>query len=308
MMLQRLKQSDAIQGLAMTNRPTQSLLLAVVVGIAIMSSIAASSAFAQGRQLSSPEEWEWVDSKTVEGCVHGSLKSSSMKREIGYNVYLPPAYMTEPKERFPVVYYLHGAGGTEASAISFTWAVRQAIKDKAIEDVIYVFPNGGRYSGYRDWDDGSVMAETWIIKELIPHIDKTYRTIESRGGRALCGWSMGGGGSLRFVTKYPDMFCAAATMAASLGRRNKPDSPNIAAAHLEENIEAIRGKTGFWLVVGEADSLQKGNKEFVKKLVELNVDHTFQTVPEVGHNLGELNKRFHRDIVVMLADYYEAAR
>ena len=99
---------------------------------------------------------------------------------------LPNQYDASPDRRYPVVYYLHGAGGSESSSREFAWAVKQGIADGAIDEVIYIFPNGGHYGGYRDWDDGSVMAETWIIKELIPRIDSTYRTIASRNGRALC--------------------------------------------------------------------------------------------------------------------------
>ncbi len=62
------------------------------------------------------------------------------------------------------------------------------------------------------------------------------------------------------------------------------------------------------MAVGESDSLLQVNQEFSQLLNDLNVDHTFQTVPEVGHNLGELNKRFHREIIIMLAKHYDAAR
>lgn len=278
-----------------------------VLGVAILLGTNVDILSAQNREHLSPDEWKWLNDEVVEKCVHGSIESPSMKREIGFNIYLPPAYKADPKKHFPVVYFLHGGGGTEASAKAFTWAVDLAIREKAIGDVIYVFPNGGQYSGYRDRDDGSVMAETWIIKELIPHIDKTYRTIDSRSGRALSGWSMGGGGSLRFMAKYPEMFCAAATMAASIVRGQK-DTQDRVAAHVQINVEAIRGKTGLWITVGEADSLFAENVEFSKMLNDLNIDHTFQTVPEVGHKLGEFIKRFHREIVEVLASNYEAAK
>ena len=58
--------------------------------------------------------------------------------------------------------------------------------------------------------DGATAAA--FIKELIPHIDKTYRTIASRKGRAIEGFSQGGRGTARHMFKYPELFCSVAPM------------------------------------------------------------------------------------------------
>jgi endo-1,4-beta-xylanase len=55
------------------------------------------------------------------------------------------------------------------------------------------------------------MMETTVIKELIPHIDATYRTLTTQDGRAIQGGSMGGMGSLKFAFKYPGLFSSAAS-------------------------------------------------------------------------------------------------
>ena len=52
---------------------------------------------------------------------------------------------------------------------------------------------------YYDSLDGSIMMETTVIQELIPHTDATYRTVATRDGRAVQGGSMGGMGSLKFA-------------------------------------------------------------------------------------------------------------
>lgn len=250
-------------------------------------------------QRTPPSEWKWVDRNIAENCEHGTLYSNASKREIGFSVYLPPSYTVETARRYPVVYYLHGAGGSESSSREFAWAVEKAIKEGVIEETIYVFPNGGHYSGYRDWEDQSVMAETWIIKELIPHIDKSFRTLAVRGKRALCGWSMGGNGSLRFLCKYSDTFCAAATMAAALTMRGG-DPNDTAEANLIKNVDRLRGRTAIWMAVGEQDRLKDGNVSFAEQLEKLEVESTLTILPDVGHNLGTLSSKFHRDIVLML--------
>lgn len=271
--------------------------------------IASTLALAQNRPerpSQDPATWQWVVPEKIPGMVHGTLMSGSMKREIGFNVFLPPAYEKSSETRFPVVYYLHGASGSERSALEFGDLVRGAIKRGEIGDVIYVFPNGGHYGGWRDWPDGRVMAETWIIKELIPYIDATYRTIASREGRALSGWSMGGGGSLRFVMKHPGMFCAAATLSAALGYNENPG--DSAADHAKANADAVRGKTGLFMVVGEDDGLFKAHKPFLETLTALKIGLEFKSQPGVGHNLGKMKELFGADAVRFLAQHYSKAR
>lgn len=256
-------------------------------------------------QRSPPSEWKWIDKNIAEGCEHATLFSPTMNREVGYSLYLPPSYVDSPDRRYPVVYYLHGAGGSESSSREFAWAVRQAIAEEKIEDMICVFPNGGHYSAYRDWKDDNVKAETWVIGELIPHIDKTLRTIARREGRALCGWSMGGGGSLRFLTKYPDMFCGAATLSAAVGYE-ADGRKDTAENHLMANAEKLRGRTGIWMAVGADDFLRSNNEDFVASLKKSKLEHSFQIAKDVDHNLGKMMGLFHDEVVMALAENLDA--
>ena len=139
-----------------------------------------------------PESWTWVVEKDFPGYTHLVLESASMKRKMGVNLFLPPSYESSADRRYPVVYYLHGATGTESSVYDLGDVVQRGLREGRLAETIYVFPNAGHYSGYRDWPDKNIKAETWIIAELIPYIDAHYRTIDAREGRALCGWSMGG--------------------------------------------------------------------------------------------------------------------
>jgi enterochelin esterase-like enzyme len=58
--------------------------------------------------------------------------------------------------------------------------------------------------------------ETAVIRDLIPDVEKTYRTLRTRDGRLIGGLSMGGYGSLRFALKYPEMFAAAALLSPAI--------------------------------------------------------------------------------------------
>jgi enterochelin esterase-like enzyme len=150
--------------------------------------------------------------KTTPGLVHVTYESKAMQTTVGYSVVLPPGY-EKSKERYPVVYWLHGGGGNESSSLSTARTWLELYGSEKLRPVILVYPNGFR-SGYMDHFDGKIMVESMTIRELTPRIEKTYRTIARREGRAVHGFSMGASGSLKFAFKYPDMFCSAVALAA----------------------------------------------------------------------------------------------
>ena len=141
---------------------------------------------------------------------HATFNSSSMGTPVGYNIYLPPGYddAANRRTRYPVIYYLHGGRpGSESVSIGVAEHVHAAIASGAVRPVIFVWPNGGRVSWY---DYGDSMGEGVFVRELIPHIDDTYRTLAHRGGRALQGFSQGGRGTTRIMFRYPHLFISAA--------------------------------------------------------------------------------------------------
>ncbi len=225
-------------------------------------------------------KWNIPDGPKIKDVTHGSFHSEAIGQEVGYNVYLPPGY-AEGEARYPVVYFLHGAGGNENSDAGGFSALlaKQAAENKG-QPAICVFPNGGM-SGYRD--SMTTKGETLIIKELIPLIDKTYRTKASREGRVICGFSMGGGGAIRLALKHPDLFSAAGSWAAALGGRGGSEPPaELSLDHLRE----VAGKVRLYLVVGDEDNLKNAHTPFVKNLEEAKYPHRYQELPGVGHNLG----------------------
>ena len=160
--------------------------------------------------------FQWVNplkNKGLAGVSHGTFKSPSMKLDVGYCIYLPPEYANAKSKtsRYPVVYYLHGGRpGNENKSVSLSSLVHAAIVKDDIKPTIYVFVNGGPVSHYNMPDRDNAMGEDVFIKELIPHIDKTYRTIANQRGRAIEGFSQGGRGTARIMFKHPHLFCSAA--------------------------------------------------------------------------------------------------
>lgn len=158
--------------------------------------------------------FSWVNpisaDQALPGLTHATFQSPSMAVPVGYNIYLPPGYddAANREARYPVIYYLHGGRpGNESRTVGLAEHVHAAITSGSVRPLIVVWPNGGKVSWY---DHGDSMGEEVFVREVIPHIDRTYRTVAHRAGRALQGFSQGGRGTTRIMFRYPELFVSAA--------------------------------------------------------------------------------------------------
>jgi enterochelin esterase-like enzyme len=252
---------------------------------------------------------------------HKTFPSAAMKQDVGYNIYLPPGYAENATQRYPVVYWFHGMNNSESSDQFPAKYLDDGIKDKSLPPMIIVYACGGQKSFYSDSIDGKFMAETGIIKELIPHIDATYRTIATREGRAVQGMSMGGFGCLKLAFKYPELFSSAVAFAG--GYVDAPflnkKSPELIeklfgdAAKFDENhpfnwakknAEQFRGKLAIKMYIGNKDFLYDCNKQMHAILDELKVPHEYIEVDGVEHNLGKLSQFAKKDGFKFAAEHF----
>ena len=140
--------------------------------------------------------------------------AAALNRDWHYNVYLPDGY-AEGKQNYPVLYLLHGYDEDAEE-----WVVKGnivALIDKLIADgdippCLVVMPSAGK-SWYLDRQE---KMETAFIQDLIPDVDRRFRTISRRDGRVIGGESMGGYGALRFVLIYPELFQAVALLSPAI--------------------------------------------------------------------------------------------
>jgi len=179
---------------------------------AVVSLWPAASAMAQEKA----PPFRWVNKLPAERTPllkHGTFHSASNDADVGYYIYLPPGSQEGGNEkRYPVVYYLHGGRpGGENKSVSMAPLIDAGIRSGRVPPMIYVFVNGGEMSHY-DFAARKSYGETAFVKELIPHIDATYRTIARREGRGIEGFSQGGRGAARIMFKHPELFCSAAPM------------------------------------------------------------------------------------------------
>lgn len=259
-----------------------------------------------GKKSPAPFRWvapmenaEWARKILPEGVRHATFRSPSMDIEVGYYLYLPPGYESGT-QRYPVVYHLHGGRpGAENKAVRLATFIDTAIRAGQIEPTIYVFPNGGPVSWYDMTDRPNALGETVFVKELIPHIDRTWRTWGTREGRALEGYSQGGRGATRILFKHPELFLSGAPGGSGYGpertiRDNEGrESENLRILPLGYNTwdlaEAYaarpdRPALSLLLWDGTKCFNYADNLQFSEHLKGLGIEHGFLSLDGIGHS------------------------
>jgi endo-1,4-beta-xylanase len=268
-------------------------------------------------------EWLEPDHSAPNGTQYKTFQSKTLNREVSYLVWLPPGY-AQSTNRYPVIYWLHGSSGHQfGGATIFLPHVPEAIKEGALPPVIVVSVNGMVKSFYCDSSDGQCPMESVIIKDLIPHVDATYRTIAKREGRVIEGYSMGGYGAGHLGFKYPEMFGTVVINAGALVDPNLADFPPIfvvfgndnarrVAEHPRElarkNADKLRDNTHIRIGCGSRDGLLSRNQDLHELLTQLGIKHDYEIVPDVAHEsdlyyqkLGTKVFEFHRNGFAALA-------
>jgi len=262
------------------------------------------------RQLLREGRIRWNDGHRdgAEDMLVRTFQSQVVGDKVSYLIYLPPQYESEKERRFPVVYWLHGGGGTQRDCWRFLEQVKPAMAKGLCPPIIVVGVNGIAGNIYSDSSDGELPFESVITKDLIPHIDATYRTISDRKGRALEGFSMGGFGSLHLGLKYPETFGAMTALGPALLEFDS-GTPNVERAlqsgpyegdrdyfHLndpfylaEKNAQAIRGRTFVRLLDNEKPDTftHRRTLEFASLLDRLNITHEYIRLEGTGHSYAK---------------------
>ncbi|MEO6393508.1 MAG: alpha/beta hydrolase family protein [Pyrinomonadaceae bacterium] len=238
------------------------------------------------------------------------LNSKLMTRQIPYAVVLPQNYESDKQVRFPVIYLLHGLGGSYKNFVDDPKRLAYYAQHRFI--VVSVEGGSGFYTDSATKPNDKY--ETYIINELIPEIDKNYRTVTDRSGRAVAGMSMGGYGALKFGIKYPQMFALAAAWSGGIPSASwhkasdLPPIPEIVQpltaafgdgtdpAPLTANdlfrlfrdypAGKITALPFFYLDCGTGDELGllKPNQQLAEILVSRQIPHEFRQLPG-GHAL-----------------------
>ncbi len=122
-------------------------------------------------------------------------------------VVLPPSYYEQPKRRYPVYYDVSGYGGT-LFQLQFQWAAGQPGPEEGETEFIRVYLTGQCKWGHHVYANSATNGPRGdaLISEMIPKIDKSFRTIAEPTARFVGGHSSGGWSALWLQVRYPEIF------------------------------------------------------------------------------------------------------
>jgi enterochelin esterase-like enzyme len=243
-------------------------------------------AFAQQITKQAPEGFDLEQS----GIKPGTIKTVEYESEtVGTTrkavIYTPPGYSED--DTYPVLYLLHGIGGTETEWLDNgnpQIILDNLYADGKLESMIVVMPNGRAMK--EDRATGNIFApdkvqafadfEQDLLNDLIPFIEETYPVYTDRENRALAGLSMGGGQSLNFGLGNLDRFAWVGGF-SSAPNTKEPQFllPNPEKAKEQLNL--------LWISCGNEDGLMNISKRTHLYLQKHEVPHIFYVEPG-GHD------------------------
>ncbi len=217
-----------------------------------------------------------------------AIYSQAMHKNIPCVVIKPDAHKKK-KNRFPVVYLLHGWSGNYSN-----WIIKEPLLVQYADqfNCIIVCPDGGYSSWYFDSPiDSNYRYETHVGIEVPAFIDSVYHTIPDRKNRAITGLSMGGHGAFWLAFRHANIFGAVASMSGgvdlleSINRFDisKRIGDNISTWNNYSIINLVeqypKDSLNIFFDCGIEDIFIKGNRLLNEKLLQLKIPHDYTERP-----------------------------
>jgi enterochelin esterase-like enzyme len=231
-----------------------------------------------------PASLPWEVNDIPHGVVHHEFyRSKIVGDDRDFYVYTPPAYNAQIKQKYPVLYLLHGFSD---DASGWTTVGRaNVILDNLIaqgkaKPMIVVMPLGyGEPSivkaGFHGFDNDQEARKRnydkftdTLLTEVIPQVESQYHVLQDRNSRAIAGLSMGGSESLRTGLNHLDQF--AWIGAFSSGGLNKEFDQMFPQLDSSANKQLRL----LWIACGTEDHLITINREFRQWLTSKGIEHT----------------------------------
>ena len=251
---------------------------------------------------------------------YAEFESASLGQKVRYAVSLPASYDEKKTQRYPLVIFLHGLNNDERSweAEGLQARLESLRAEGKVGEYVVAMPFGAN-SFYLNAKDGA-RYEDAIVKDFLPFVDKTYRTVAKPSARLVEGISMGGYGALLIAFKHPELFAGVAAHSAALfdelpappaDQSNRiggfryalatrlfgapPDAEYFKANNPLQLARANAAKIKnlkIYFDVGEQDryGFQTGNQKLDSALTEAGVRHEFHLVAG-NHGWSFLNAR-----------------
>lgn len=216
-------------------------------------------------------------------------------------IYTPAGYETSDT-RYPVLYLLHGIGGDEEAWLGSGRAIQildNLIAQGKAESIIVVMPNGNvsQEAAPGKSSDGFVMPsfnlpntmdgtfeETFI--DIMSFVERNYRTLESKEGRAIAGLSMGGYHTAYISINHPNTFDYVGLFSPALNVNpgNNPTAPAYQNLDKKLKQQMDNGYELYWIAVGKDDfpMLYQGIQDYRKELDSLGMEYVYKET-DGGH-------------------------
>jgi len=257
-----------------------------------------------------------------ENIPHGELTaveydSKSLGTHRRMRVYTPPGYSTSRK--YPVLYLLHGIGGTDTEWTQSCHAnnvIDNLLAEGKIQPMVMVFPDGnssrtvadlnappaprggapggapagapgagaGRGRGM-NMDAWLTPFENDLLKDIVPYVDSHYSVYTDRDHRALAGLSMGGGQTLNIGLVHPETFAYVGGFSSAPDTR-QPPTALVPDPSVPKQLKLV------WLACGNRDGLIRISQAVHQYLKENGVPHIWH-VDGNAHDTTEWDNNLH---------------
>jgi enterochelin esterase-like enzyme len=267
---------------------------------------ASETFFGYGKETSGIEIPEkGVDYYLPKDVPHGEIRqrwyySNATQQWRRIFVYTPPRYDTDRDMRYPVLYLQHGAGEDErgwSNQGRVGFILDNLIAERKARPMIVVMEQGyarrpdepvpgQNRPGPRDFSRLFAAFEEVMVKDLIPMIDATYRTIPERENRAMAGLSMGGMQTFQITLKHLDLFAYIGGFSgAGGGFGGAPFDPKTAHSGVMADASEFNRKVHLvWLGIGTAEGrMYEGIKNYHEALEKAGIKHVYYESPGTAH-------------------------
>lgn len=205
------------------------------------------------------------------------INSSYLLKKVKIAVVTPKSYQAG-QTRYATLYLLHGGYGKFSDWLMNT--PNKSLVHRLCDEynLIFVLPDGGIGGYYLDSPiNATSQYESFIIKEVIPRVDATYRSINDRKSRVISGLSMGGHGALYLSTRNPELFCAVGSMSGAVDINtdhwNVPPERRKSIAERQANIwPSKQDKPEFYLNNSVVSMTEKMKTNGLAMIFDCGVD------------------------------------
>lgn len=195
-------------------------------------------------------------------------------------VYTPAEYDTNPRKRYPVLYLQHGAGESERGWTAqgrANFILDNLLAAGKAKPMIVVMENGYATRPGQTGGRGNEAFADVVTGDLLPEIDRAYRTRPDRAGRAIAGLSMGGGQALQIGLANLDKFAYIGSFSGA-GARDFDPAKSYGGVFADAAAFSKRVKL-LWIGCGEQDFLYPASIKMHEALDKAGIRHTWMAGP-----------------------------